>query len=79
MIPSSRNDSELPSGQLRAVPNCCWIRLPIISVLPPPRIAGVMKAPRLGTNTSKAPAITPGIDSGRMIRRNACQRLAPRS
>ena len=31
-----------PNGQLRELPNCMAIRLPIISFLPPPSSSGVM-------------------------------------
>ena len=44
-------DSAAPNGQLFPLWNCRSIKLPIMSVLPPPRISDTKKYPRHGINT----------------------------
>src|SRR6185312_7799407 len=49
------SDAAEPKGQSRAVVNWFWMRLPSITVLPPPRRSGVRWAPRQGMKTSTDP------------------------
>ena len=39
-------DSAEPNDQSRALVNCCWIRVPIISSRPPPRMSGARNEPK---------------------------------
>lgn len=68
----SRMDTAAPNGQLRAVANWKWMRLPSIRRLPPPKRSGAMKAPIEGMKTSSEPAMMPGLASGMMTWRAAC-------
>ncbi len=68
-----------PKGQSRAVENWFWIRLPIMTVLPPPIRSGVRYAPRQGTNTRIAPAMMPALVIGIVTRVKARKGRAPRS
>ena len=52
--------SVAPNGQSRALRNWSRMRLPTITVLPPPSSSGTTKLPRLGTNTKMQPVTTPG-------------------
>ena len=45
----------------------------------PPTSEGVTNSPTVGMKTNMNAATTPGEASGSVTRRNACQRLAPRS
>jgi hypothetical protein len=48
-------------------------------LLGPPRSEGMTNSPTAGMNTSIEPAITPGIDSGRVTSRKARLGVLPRS
>src|SRR5690606_33663419 len=66
-------------GQSALLKNSFHMTRPIIRVSAPPSISGMTYSPTDGMNTSMAPAITPGRDSGTVMRQNACQGRAPRS
>src|SRR5690606_10227861 len=67
------------SGQSRLVKNSIQSTRPMVSASGPPRMSGITNSPTAGMNTSSAPAMMPGIDSGSVTRAKACQGLAPRS
>ncbi|KAG1316309.1 hypothetical protein G6F62_013592 [Rhizopus arrhizus] len=66
-------------GQLRLLKNSFHSWRPTISVSEPPSISGITNSPIAGIITSMQPAMMPAFDSGRVMRRNACHGLAPRS
>ena len=69
-----------PSGQSWGMDrNRCWMRLPSIMVLAPPRRSGTTKASRDSMKTRRHPVTTPGRLNGHKMRQNVCQRVAPRS
>src|SRR5204862_1543690 len=74
---SARTEPVSQSG--KPVENRSAIWLPYMYPDVPPTSEGVTNSPTVGMKTKKNPAATPGRLSGRVTRRNACQRLAPRS
>ena len=64
-------------GQSALLKNSVHMTRPIISVSAPPSISGMTYSPTDGMKTSIAPAMTPGMDSGSVMRRNARQGRAP--
>src|ERR1700743_3048193 len=71
--------SAAPSGQLPTPLNCASMALAIIIPLVPPTSSGVTKSPVVGTKIRMAAPITPGIDSGRVMRRKRRNPPSPRS
>ena len=71
------NDAAEPKGQFRAAENWFCTRLPIIISLAPPSRSEVRNDPSAGMKTSRQPATTPGMDSGRVTRRKRSAGLAP--
>src|SRR5690606_31870140 len=53
------------SGQSRLVKNSIHSTRPMVSASGPPRMSGITNSPTAGMNTRSAPAMMPGIDSGR--------------
>ena len=53
-----------PRGQSRVVNICCWMRIVITVIRPPPRRSGAEKALIASANTSSDPARTPGTLRG---------------
>src|SRR3546814_18300397 len=66
-------------GQSALLKNSAHMTRPIISVFAPPSISGITYSPTDGMNTSMEPAMTPGMDKGRVKTRNARHGRAPRS
>ena len=64
------------SGQLRLEKNSCQSVRPIMRVPEPPRRSGMTNSPVTGMNTRRQPAMTPGIDSGKVIFQKARNRRA---
>ncbi|MNY74322.1 hypothetical protein D3C86_2133230 [compost metagenome] len=52
---------------------------PIIKVSGPPRSEGMTNSPMAGMKTSMEPAMMPGSDSGRVMKRKVWTGRAPRS
>src|SRR5437879_7229190 len=79
VISRMQTDIAAPSGQSYAAPNRLCTMLAIMVAEAPPTSNGARKSPSERTNASVAPASKPGIESGRITRRNVARRLAPRS
>ena len=84
MIGMTRNSSSaiataLATGQSRLLKNSVQSTLPIISVPGSPSSAGITNSPTAGMNTSRQPAMIPGIDSGSVTLRNDSHGRLPRS
>src|SRR5690606_38789601 len=67
------------TGQSRLAKNSSHSTRPIISVSAPPKSEGMTNSPMAGIKTSMEPAMTPGIESGRMTVRRVVKGRAPRS
>src|SRR5258708_3717052 len=68
-----------PSGQSYAAPKRLCTMLAVIVAEGPPTSSGARKSPSDRTNAKVAPASSPGMERGRMMRRNVARRSAPRS
>ena len=68
-----------PKGQSNAAPKRLCTTLAIIVPEAPPTSNGARKSPSERTKANVAPASSPGVDKGRMTRRNVCAEPAPRS
>jgi hypothetical protein len=76
--PKSTTESAEPNPQ--STSSLIWVSIwsAIISTLPPPRRAGVMKKPIEKMKTSRTPEVTPGMLRGRYTRRKVGTSPAPR-
>src|SRR5581483_6241177 len=76
---SSTQASAAAVGQSRLVKNSFHSTRPTNCACGPPNSSGMTYSPTAGTNTSNAPAQTPGSDRGNVTDRNDRQGGAPRS
>src|SRR5271168_1354045 len=74
-----QTDTAAPSGQSYAAPKRLCTTLAIMVPDAPPTSSGARKSPRESTKANVAPASSPGMDSGKIMRRNVLPGVAPRS
>src|SRR5882724_2855220 len=79
VITRMQTEIAAPSGQSYAAPKRLCTTLAIIVPEAPPTRSGARKSPSERTKAKVAPASRPGIERGRMTRRNVCAAPAPRS
>src|SRR6185369_445833 len=67
------------AGQSRSAKNSVQMVRPSIKVFDPPSSSGITNSPTIGMKQRRAPAATPGSESGKVTRQNAPAGVQPRS